>query len=140
MEDSGWKISEIWMFGGRPTPPLWLFIEPPLISPKEELYGLTSQMRRCCASVPANIAEGCGRRWNGEFHRFLTIAMGSASELEYHLLLSRDLGFLGVEKFDVLTFQVQEIKKMLASLIRRVDTERNHALPADGAIPLLADC
>ena len=98
--------------------------------PKEELYGLTSQIRRCCASVPANIAEGCGRRGNGEFHRFLTIAMGSASELEYHLLLSHDLGFLGVEKFDALTFQVQEIKKMLASLIRRVDAERNHALPA----------
>ncbi len=98
--------------------------------PKEELYGLTSQMRRCCASVPANIAEGCGRRGNGEFHRFLTIAMGSASELEYHLLLSHDLGFLGVEKFDALTSQIQEVKKMLASLIRRVDAERNCALPA----------
>ena len=97
--------------------------------PKEELYGLTSQMRRCCASVPANIAEGCGRRGNGEFHRFLTIAMGSASELEYHLLLSHDLGFLVVEKFDALTSQIQEIKKMLASLIRRVDAERKRTLP-----------
>ncbi len=98
--------------------------------PKEELYGLTSQMRRCCASIPANIAEGCGRRGNGEFHRFLTIAMGSASELEYHLLLSHDLGFLELTKFDALTFQTQEIKKMLASLIRRVDSERAHAMPA----------
>jgi four helix bundle protein len=98
--------------------------------PKEELYGLTSQMRRCSASIPANLAEGCGRRGNGEFHRFLTIAMGSASELEYHLLLSRDLGFLGIEKFDALTSQVQEIKKMLASLIRRVDAERKHDLTA----------
>src|SRR5271157_5754861 len=93
--------------------------------PKEELYGLTSQMRRCSASIPANIAEGCGRRGNGEFHRFLRIAMGSASELEYHLLLSHDLGFLGRESFDVLTPQVQEIKKMLASLIRRVASERS---------------
>jgi four helix bundle protein len=92
--------------------------------PKEELYGLTSQTRRCSASIPANIAEGCGRRGNGEFHRFLTIAMGSASELEYHLLLSHDLGFLAANKFDALTVQVQEIKKMLASLIRRVDAER----------------
>ena|SRR5208283_4061366 len=92
--------------------------------PKEELYGLTSQMRRCCASIPANIAEGCGRRGNGEFHRFLQIAMGSASELEYHLLLSRDLGLLELEKFRTLTPQVIEIKKMLASLIRRVDSER----------------
>ena len=98
--------------------------------PKEELYGLTSQMRRCSASIPANIAEGCGRRGNGEFHRFLTIAMGSASELEYHLLLPHDLGFLSQDKFGVLTPQVQEIKKMLASLIRRVDLERNRALPA----------
>jgi four helix bundle protein len=92
--------------------------------PREELYGLTSQIRRCSASVPANIAEGCGRRGNSEFHRFLTIAMGSASELEYHLLLSHDLGFLGRESFEILTSQTQEIKKMLASLIRRVDSER----------------
>ena len=56
--------------------------------------------------------------------------MGSASELEYHLLLSHDLGFLGLEKFDALTAQVQEIKKMLASLIRRVDAERNRSMPA----------
>jgi four helix bundle protein len=98
--------------------------------PKQELYGLTSQMRRCSASIPANIAEGCGRRGNGEFHRFLTIAMGSASELENHLLLSHDLGFLVLEKFEALTAQVQEIKKMLASLIRRVDSERNRVSPA----------
>jgi four helix bundle protein len=93
--------------------------------PKEELYGLTSQMRRSCASNPANIAEGCGRRGNGEFHRFLQIAMGSASEFEYHLLLSHDLGFIEVKRFQTLTSQVQEIKKMLASLIRRVDAERS---------------
>jgi len=62
--------------------------------PKEELYGLTSQIRRCSASIAANIAEGCGRRGNGEFHRFLQIAAGSASELDYHLLLANDLKFL----------------------------------------------
>src|SRR5436190_22292131 len=64
-------------------------------SPKEEMYGLTSQMRRCSSSIGANIAEGCGRRGNAELHRFLQIASGSASELDYHLLLARDLGFLG---------------------------------------------
>jgi four helix bundle protein len=62
--------------------------------PREELFGLTSQMRKCSASIAANIAEGCGRRGNAEFHRFLQIAAGSASELEYHILLARDLGYL----------------------------------------------
>ncbi|HEU4758844.1 MAG TPA: four helix bundle protein [Dehalococcoidia bacterium] len=59
--------------------------------PGEELYGLTSQIRRSGSSIAANIAEGCGRSGNGEFGRFLQIAMGSASELEYHLLLAHDL-------------------------------------------------
>jgi|SRR5579864_4154096 len=60
--------------------------------PREERFGLTSQVRRCSASIGANIAEGCGKRGNAEFQRFLQIASGSASELDYHLLLSHDLG------------------------------------------------
>src|SRR5499433_1683274 len=67
--------------------------------PKQEMFELVSQIRRCASSIPANVAEGCGRRGNGEFHRFLQIAMGSASELEYHLLLSRDLKFLDQERY-----------------------------------------
>src|SRR5215472_6661494 len=62
--------------------------------PKDELYGLTAQIRRAAASIGANIAEGCGRRGDAELGRFLQIAMGSACELEYHLLLARDLGIL----------------------------------------------
>ncbi len=62
--------------------------------PKEELYGLTSQIRRCAVLIAANIAEGCGKRGNGEFQRFLSIAAGSASELEYEFLLARDLKFI----------------------------------------------
>ena len=65
--------------------------------PREEIFGLVSQIRRAAASVPANIAEGCGRRGNAELHRFLQMAMGSANELEYHLLLSKDLGYLKPE-------------------------------------------
>jgi len=65
--------------------------------PREEIFGLVSQIRRAAASIPANIAEGCGRRGNAELHRFLQMAMGSANEVEYHLLLSKDLGYLKPE-------------------------------------------
>lgn len=93
--------------------------------PKQEMFGLVSQIRRCASSIPANIAEGCGRRGNGEFHRFLQIAMGSESEIEYHLLLSRDLKFLDTELHASLNSRVEEVKRMLSSLIRKVDEERS---------------
>ena len=92
--------------------------------PREELYGLTSQIRRSSASIGANIAEGCGRRGNGEFHRFLQNAMGSASELEYHILLAHDLGILPQPKFKDLNTNIVEVKRMLSALIRKVDEER----------------
>ncbi len=92
--------------------------------PREELYGITSQMRRCSASVAANIAEGCGRTGDGEFHRFLNTAAGSAVELEYFLLLSRDLGFLSAEVYEKLQGEVLEVQRMLASLLRKVDSAR----------------
>jgi four helix bundle protein len=80
--------------------------------PSCEIYGLTSQIRRASASIPANIAEGCGRGGNAEFARFLQIASGSASEVEYHLLLARDLGLLEVETHSQLSEKVKEIKRM----------------------------
>ena len=92
--------------------------------PREETYGMTSQLRRCSASVAANIAEGCGRRGNGEFHRFLQIASGSASELDYHLLLARDLEFLPVAEYERLAQGLNELRRMLTSLILKVDAER----------------
>jgi four helix bundle protein len=92
--------------------------------PKEELYGLTSQIRRAASSIGANIAEGCGRKSDGEMARFLHIARGSAVELEYHLLLSRDLGLLPIASFSVLERQVDEIQRMLTSLIQRVQGDR----------------
>jgi four helix bundle protein len=92
--------------------------------PRQETYGLVSQIRRCAVSVAANIAEGYGKRGNGEFQRFLNIAAGSASELEYHFLLARDLQFLAAENCEKLNSSVVEVKKMLASLMRKIEAER----------------
>src|SRR5438105_7268852 len=92
--------------------------------PPDERFGIISQIRRSSASIGANIAEGCGRRGNGDFHRFLQNAMGSASELEYHILLAHDLGILPQPKFKDLNTNIVEVKRMLSALIRKVDEER----------------
>jgi len=88
--------------------------------PTAELYGLTSQMRRAAASIPANIAEGCGRTGDAELTRFLRMAMGSASELEYHLLLSRDLGLIEPDVHTELEATTVRVKRMLTGLIQRL--------------------
>lgn len=88
--------------------------------PKEERYGLTSQIRRCCASIPANIAEGCGKRSNPEFHRFLQMASGSGSELDYHLLLAHDLHFLSEQEYEELYTVLVQVRRMLSSLMVKV--------------------
>ena len=92
--------------------------------PRFELYGLTSQIRRCSTSIGANIAEGCGKRGNNEFQRYLQIASGSASELDYHLLLSRDLRFLPDTDYRALMTQLTEVRKMLTSLLQKIETDR----------------
>ena len=92
--------------------------------PKDELYGLTSQLRRSCLSIPANLAEGCGRGSQADFARFLQVAMGSASELEYHLLLARDLGYLACGDYQPISVSAIEIKRMLSSLIRKLKAVR----------------
>ena len=88
--------------------------------PKEERFGLTSQIRRAASSIGANLAEGCGRRSDGEMARFVQIAMGSAAELSYHLVLCRDLGLLRVEEFNRLASATEEIMRMLSALSARV--------------------
>jgi four helix bundle protein len=103
--------------------------------PREELYGLTSQIRRAASSIGANIAEGCGRKSDGEMARFLHIARGSAVELECHLLLSRDLELMSAESFDVLERGVDEIQRMLTSLIQRVQEDRYRSQA--GIVPAL---
>lgn|ERR1035438_7310821 len=92
--------------------------------PRDEHFGLTSQVRRCSASIGANIAEGCGKRGNGEFQRFLQIASGSASELDYHLLLARDLGFLGDDEYKNLLQDLMQMRRMLTALLQKVNADR----------------
>jgi four helix bundle protein len=92
--------------------------------PREELYGLTSQLRRCSASIAANLAEGCGRSGDAEFARFCSIAMGSASELEYHLLLAKDLNPIAANEHAELSQRATELKRMLTGLIQKLNADR----------------
>jgi len=91
--------------------------------PKEELYGLTSQLRRAASSILANIAEGSGCGSDAEMIRFLRIALGSASELEYHLLLARDLNFLDPKLYQPLGQQTAEVGRMLTGLIQKLKSK-----------------
>ncbi len=95
--------------------------EESVVFPDDERYGLTSQLRRAVSSIGANIAEGCGRGSQGDLRRFLLIAMGSASETDYHLQLARDLQYLPTTISNELESEVVEVKKMLAALIRKIN-------------------
>jgi four helix bundle protein len=86
--------------------------------PKEEMFSLSSQIRRASSSIPSNIAEGCGRGTDKDFARFIQISMGSASELEYLILLSFDLKYIANDNFKVLIDETIDIKKMLSSLLK----------------------
>ena len=94
--------------------------------PKDELFGLTSQLRRSVSSIGANIAEGCGRT-QAEFVHYLQVAFGSASEAEYHLLLARDLAYLEGDTYAKMTAHLQEIKRMLTSLSRKIQIGAAHS-------------
>jgi four helix bundle protein len=89
--------------------------------PPDEQFGLTSQIRRASVSIPANIAEGCGRDTRAELLRFLYIAMGSASEVEYFIILVRDLGFVAdAESLSDLEEKLLLTKRLLYNFIRKV--------------------
>jgi len=88
--------------------------------PKQEMYGITSQLQRASVSIPTNIAEGCGKDSDAELKRYFLIAMGSSSELEYLLLLSRDLGYLSIENYQELQTQLIETRKMLNAFIQKL--------------------
>lgn len=91
--------------------------------PKHELYGLVSQIRRAVVSIATNIAEGTGRNSNPDFSRFLQIAYGSASEVEYLILLSSELNYINFDIANKMNADIQEIKKMLSSLLKKLRTE-----------------
>lgn len=93
--------------------------------PNDERFGLTSQLRRAAASIPANIAEGGGRETDGDFRRFIEIAAGSACEVEYHLQLAHDLKLLNLETYQDLDQKINEIKKMLGSFRKRLVTPKS---------------
>ena len=93
--------------------------------PHEELYGITNQMRRCAVSIPANIAEGSGRKNKEEFIQFLHISLGSASELETHLIISQRLGFLSNDAYDEIMNALNEIIKMTCGLINSLNSTRS---------------
>ncbi|TWT93670.1 four helix bundle protein [Neorhodopirellula pilleata] len=93
--------------------------------PSEERYGLTSQIRRAAVSVPSNIAEGCGRSGDNELARFCDIAMGSASETEYQLLLAKDLGYLDHQTYQTLESQLISVRRMLNSFIRTLRNQKS---------------
>jgi four helix bundle protein len=92
--------------------------------PRDELYGLTAQLRRSSSSIPANLAEGCGRSSDAEFSRFCWIAMGSASELDYHLLLASDLAMIKATDHTALAAQLDEVKAMLSGLLQKLKPRR----------------
>tara|TARA_A100000171_G_scaffold47762_1_gene54241 strand:+ start:28293 stop:28643 length:351 start_codon:yes stop_codon:yes gene_type:complete len=88
--------------------------------PNSEIYGITSQIRRASASIPTNISEGCGRDSDSEFNRFLTIAVGSANETEYLLILSHDLKYIDSSTFEIVSKQVNTLKKKIYTLKQKL--------------------
>ena len=91
--------------------------------PREELFGMTSQMRRAVVSINFNIVEGCGRGSDEDFKRFLRNSSGSAFEVEYALLLSRDLGFINDEKYSEISPKAEELKMKISKLILKIEED-----------------
>jgi four helix bundle protein len=92
--------------------------------PRDETYGLSSQIRRSASSIPSNIAEGCGRDGDAELARFCLIARGSATELEYQILLAHDLKLIASDHYEQLFQEIIEIKRMLTVLVQKLNADR----------------
>ncbi|MBI5381160.1 MAG: four helix bundle protein [Opitutae bacterium] len=93
--------------------------------PKEELFGLTSQLRRAASSIPANIAEGCGREGDAELKRFLNIALGSACEADYFVLLAGELGYLDSDSHSALAEKFVQLRRQLGAFIQKLKDDNN---------------
>jgi S23 ribosomal protein. len=93
--------------------------------PKEEVFGLTSQIRRCAVSIPSNIAEGSARQSDKELIQFLHIALGSAAELETQLIISKELSYLTDENFNTINSLTNEVLKLLSALLNRIKNKSN---------------
>jgi four helix bundle protein len=104
--------------------------------PRGERYGLTSQINRAAASVGANLAEGCGSVTDGEFAQFVRIALRSASELEYHLLLARDLNLTGGPAYEGAASEVVQVKRMMTGLLKKLSAQRSRP---SAALPVAPD-
>lgn len=89
--------------------------------PKQEMYGLTSQIRRCVVSISSNVAEGAGRRSKKEFRKFLDIATGSSYELETQLIISKNLHYINEDYFENIITELTEIQKMIYALVKSLD-------------------
>ncbi|HEY5492859.1 MAG TPA: four helix bundle protein, partial [Gemmatimonadaceae bacterium] len=89
--------------------------------PRRDGVAVTSQLRRAALSIPTNIAEGAGKGGDAEFRRYARIALGSASETTYHLLVARDLGLIDLRTHQELTSRITEVRRMLAGLLSRLD-------------------
>ena len=111
----------VWQKGHALTLEVYRFTQ---TFPRDEMYGLTSQIRRSAASVPTNIAEVAGRKSQAEFNRFLTIAYGSASELDYQIFLARELSYLSQPLYETCDTQVKEVRRMPYKLIQKTETTR----------------
>ena len=112
-----YKKYNVWKLGHEVTLDIYSLTQR---FPKEESYGLTSQMRRSSSSIPANIAEGCGRESDAEFKRFLTISQGSASELEYFTILAKDLNYMNSNDFSLINDKVNKVRRSINSLIKKI--------------------
>ena len=116
-EDANYQDLQVWEKAHRLTLAVYKGTQD---FPKEERFGLTSQIRRSSASIAANLAEGCGRRSDGEMARYIQISMGSGAELSYHLLLARDLGFLKNTEYSDWDSALSEVMRMLSSLSQKL--------------------